>query len=1168
MITEEDIRKFIEGKHPQQRISSVECGYNDKEVSIYHRNNRNVVMVDKDDFYPFVWATVKGASSLYEGDKRKIKNELYLHNIECKGLKVANENGEVTERMEKGYRILFYALAPMSWNTFLKFFEEGGVPDFYKSDRQFFAVSPVEQHLIRTGKRFFKGFDEYDQLLRFTWDIETTGLNPKNCAITQIGMRTNRGFEKIIHVNEITNERKAIEQFFYYLGEINPDIVTGHNSENFDWNFLITRWDILTNGKPFGHMTEGYTGQRIYKKKRKSVLKLGGEIEYFFQTVYPAHTIVDSLHAVRRAQALDSNFKSGNLKYAAGYTKVKKQNRVYIPGDKIAEVYEDKDKNYLLDDITGEWFNISDPRMNEEIEVNKQVTNYTEEEISEAKILYEKYDGDFDRFYEDVGIEHPEWGEKNVEMYISEICYKRKGNRFMDVEQHRYTYDEEKEVWTDNSNSHELIQVTGEYISDRYLLDDLYEGDRVEYTLNLSNFLICKMLPIPYQKICTMGTAALWKYVLMGWSYENNLAIPMFGQSKVFTGGLSRLLRVGFVKDIVKLDYNSLYPSLTLRYNISPEMDISGVFILFLLYVLNTREKYKGLKKKFGKEAKKLKETNASTEKIMEAETQEVKNDKLQNPFKVFGNAFFGSYGAPNIFPWGSVEKAEQITCSGRQNLRLMVKWFTERKFEPIVLDTDGVNFSYTNVDMTYTYTEKGLNRNTTEGVERTGIEAYVAEFNDLYMRDKMGLGIDEYCRATLNFSRKNYADDLGDGKIKFVGNSIKSKKMPKFIEKFIDANLPLLLENKGDVFLRNYNDYISKIYNRNIPLRDIASIGSIKITLDEYLRDVKMKNKVGNDKARQAHYELAIADKLKTDPGDKIYYVNTGTKKTDGDVTKTPVYKLNEDGTVAKEDKRDKNGEIVYSKKTGKPLTQRVVDHYEYILNCIRIDESVLDADKDYYGLEEKFEKPIEYNIEKYIEQLNNRIKGVLVCFQPDIRNKILITNPDDAQCFTEEDSVLTSGFPNEPGDQDTLEQLLTIEDKEIKFWTSVDKIPPFTDELMMDWEEIKRDYFTRMEQLKNEEIQAEIKIYENIISRITSSDIDDLYEEKGLKKSSVLKEIGELTIMNDKSEFISKKFGVKIGSFLDIIEKNCMFEEDDEELSAAVQVPAQEITSQELPF
>ena len=74
------------------------------------------------------------------------------------------------------------------------------------------------------------------------------------------------------------------------------------------------------------------------------------------------------------------------------------------------------------------------------------------------------------------------------------------------------------------------------------------------------------------------------------------------------------------------------------------------------------------------------------------------------------------------------------------------------------------------------------------------GVDADVAEFEDLYINspfkeggiNKMGLGVDEFCPATINFSRKNYADLLENGKTKKVGNTIKSRKMSGYIEKFL----------------------------------------------------------------------------------------------------------------------------------------------------------------------------------------------------------------------------------------------------------------------------------------------------------------------------------------------------------------------------------------------
>ena len=113
-----------------------------------------------------------------------------------------------------------------------------------------------------------------------------------------------------------------------------------------------------------------------------------------------------------------------------------------------------------------------------------------------------------------------------------------------------------------------------------------------------------------------------------------------------------------------------------------------------------------------------------------------------------------------------------------------------------IISNTDGFNFQLPTL---YRYNEsnpyigKGLNRNVKEGKEYTGFEADVAEFNDLYMRGKMGLGIDEIVSSTINFSRKNYADYFPENPypkdVKLVGNTIKSKKMPIYISKFLDKS-------------------------------------------------------------------------------------------------------------------------------------------------------------------------------------------------------------------------------------------------------------------------------------------------------------------------------------------------------------------------------------------
>lgn len=427
--------------------------------------------------------------------------------------------------------------------------------------------------------------------------------------------------------------------------------------------------------------------------------------------------------------------------------------------------------------------------------------------------------------------------------------------------------------------------------------------------------------------------------------------------------------------------------------------------------------------------------------------------------------------------------------------------------------NTDGFNYQMPDI-FQYTkenpYIGKGLNRNVKKDKEYIGVEGDVAEFNDLYMRGKMGLGIDEFAQATINFSRKNYADYFPNGEIKYVGNTIKSKRMPIYIEKFMEDGIKFLLNNKGKEFLEFYYDYIEKIYNLKIPLKDIATKGRVKKTIEEYKKDCQTLTKAGRPKNRQVWYELLIQNNVTPDINDTVYYINTG------DGVKKSSYK-----DVEKITKKDENGN----------------ETYEIKINCIMLDNNIIDSDDDFFCYD-----GMEYNAPKYIEQFNKRIKPLLVCFNKDIRDKILIKNPNERQSFTIEDSQLSSGEPNKVEDQDTYEELMTMDDKEIKYWISVNEEPPFINEIEQDWLKIVEDYKEREKIKEKHEIKLEIDKYNDIINKLTETEVNDFIID-----SKVSKKILDFLKLDVKTmSFISKEHNVKIGSIYDIVDKN--FEDNDE--------------------
>jgi len=535
-------------------------------------------------------------------------------------------------------------------------------------------------------------------------------------------------------------------------------------------------------------------------------------------------------------------------------------------------------------------------------------------------------------------------------------------------------------------------------------MDDLWETMEVDNIYNQSSFMLAKLIPTTYQRVSTMGTAGLWKMLMLTWSYENGLAIPAKDEKRAFTGGLSRLLNVGYSKNIVKFDYSSLYPSIQLVYDIFPECDVMGVQKSMLKYFRNIRIKYKQL-------AGELKDTDP---------VQSEMYDRKQLPIKIFINAYFGSLSAPHVFPWGEMDSGETITCIGRQCLRMMIMFYMKKGYKPLVMDTDGVNFETPETAKDTVYIGKGLNELVIEGKEYRGIEADTAEFNDIFMRNEMGLDIDYTAPACINISRKNYIIKLvkkGKEKIKLTGNTIKSKKMQTYVTEFLDEGLKFLLNGDGLSFVELYYEYVNKIYNKEIPLSKIANKARVKQSIKDYKKHVQKVTKSGSLMSRQAHMELIMNSDYPAGLGDTIYYVNNGSKKSSGDVQKItkPTKKQNED----------------YMAKFGVLMPENFIE-----VNCYMIDEKEILNNPNLTG---------DYNVPRYLNNFNKRVEPLLVVFNPSIREDILVESPEERQYFTKTQCELVNGFPLKETGQDKFDEVMTLSDSEVVFWNKVGRDPFF---------------------------------------------------------------------------------------------------------------------------
>ena len=904
MFTDKEIESFLHGNDPEEFIVAIEFDYASNSIYKIKEIPGKGKEIRKDTFIPFAWVGDLRDINFYKGSKAAQKEAMTKFGIVIEKLETYDN-----DRLNRGLTFLVKSLK--GYRELVQFFREGGCdPWGDKTKEKMMILSPVEQYLVQKEKRLFKGFEDYNQVTRLVFDLETTALEPKDGRIFMIGIKTNKGYHKVIECIDESQEKGAIIEFFQIIDQLKPSIIGGYNSANFDWHWIFERSKTL--GIEVKKVCKSLHPEHSFTRK-DGMLKLANEVETYVQTSIWGYNVIDIIHAVRRAQAINSSIKSAGLKYITQYINAEAPDRVYIDHLDIGPFYSKKEEFWL----------------------NTQNGNYRK-----------------------VG----------QEPKVDQIC---------------------------ESRSDVYIKVTGDNLVERYLDDDLDETLKVDQEFNQGSFLLASMIPTTYERVSTMGTATLWKMLMLAWSYKNNLAIPDKESKTDFVGGLSRLLKVGYSKDVLKLDFSSLYPSIQLVHDVFPDCDVTGAMKGMLKWFRDTRIKYKNLAEQY-------------------YETDRKKSESFGNkqlPIKIFINSMFGALSAPQVYAWGDMYMGEQITCTGRQYLRQMIKFFMSKGYVPLVMDTDGVNFSTPEDAKDRMYIGRGLNWKVKEGKEYRGPEADVAEYNDIFMRGEMALDTDGVWPSCINLARKNYAVMDAKGKIKLTGNSIKSKKLPIYIEEFLDKGIKLLLQGDGKSFVEYYYEYIQKIYDKKIPLSKIAQRAKVKLSLDEYKKRLTQKTKSGNSMSRMAHMELAIQENLNVNLGDVIMYVNNGNKASQGDVQKMTVKQL-----------KDLNA----SNKLFNPNTKDVTDGV--VVNCYMLDKDILDNNPDMTG---------DYNVPRAMVTFNKRIEPLMVVFKDDVRNGLIVNEPDKRGIFTASQCELINGHPLSDGDQDRLkEDVLDITEAELRYW------------------------------------------------------------------------------------------------------------------------------------
>jgi DNA polymerase, archaea type len=204
---------------------------------------------------------------------------------------------------------------------------------------------PVEQFLTLTGRTYFKDM-AFDDLRRFQFDLETTGLDEDRDRIFMISLRDSTGWHECLDIGA-HSEAELLRRFVELVATRDPDTLENHNIFGFDLSFLVRRAAQLGVRLALGRDgSEPWLITDVYDS--------GERPEPFLRWRVVGREVIDTQHAVRRYGLAAPDMRRHGLKEAARYFGFASSDREYVPGAEIWSTYRtdpDRVRRYAAADV-------------------------------------------------------------------------------------------------------------------------------------------------------------------------------------------------------------------------------------------------------------------------------------------------------------------------------------------------------------------------------------------------------------------------------------------------------------------------------------------------------------------------------------------------------------------------------------------------------------------------------------------------------------------------------------------------------------------------------------------------------------------------------------------------------------------------------------------------
>ena len=166
MLSQEEIKSFLEGNDPEQYIVAVEFDYASDSIFKIKEDPIKGKTIQKESFTPFAWVGDLKDRNFYKSSKALQKEAMSKYGIIIEKLETKGN-----ERLERGLKYMVKSLK--GYRSLISFFRDGGLDPWGENTKDLILILPPVEHYSKGLKNITTSQGLYLTWRRPLWNLKT-----------------------------------------------------------------------------------------------------------------------------------------------------------------------------------------------------------------------------------------------------------------------------------------------------------------------------------------------------------------------------------------------------------------------------------------------------------------------------------------------------------------------------------------------------------------------------------------------------------------------------------------------------------------------------------------------------------------------------------------------------------------------------------------------------------------------------------------------------------------------------------------------------------------------------------------------------------------------------------------------------------------------------------